>query len=166
MGKYKQYSSVKTAQSVSSCTDTGTDCAYSILRSCTYSKNCCNWDSGIHKNWKRHENMHEEYDRTGISHQLLPLHSMHRCMIFFVSIFCFPQYKQEFLTGDRGVEGKGLQTSELLPPGLLHTGAEDVLPGIELQKLDSPQQLIGFLQPLTGVFLKDSIKTNLALCEC
>lgn len=59
-----------------------------------------------------------------------------------------------FLTRDRGVKSKGLQTGQLFFPGLLHTGAEDVLPRVELQQLNATQQLVGFLQPLTGVLLQ------------
>lgn len=57
------------------------------------------------------------------------------------------------LTGDGGVEGEGLQAGQLLAPGLLHAVAEDALPGVQLEQLDAPQQLVGLLQALAGVFL-------------
>lgn len=57
------------------------------------------------------------------------------------------------LTGYGCVESESLQAGELLAPGLLHTVTEDVLPGVQLQQLDAPQQLISLLQTLAGVLL-------------
>lgn len=57
------------------------------------------------------------------------------------------------LTGYGRVESKSLQAGELLAPGLLHAVTEDVLPGVQLQQFDTPQQLISLLQTLTGVLL-------------
>lgn len=57
------------------------------------------------------------------------------------------------LTGYGGVEREGLQAGELFAARLLHTVAEDVLPGVQLQQLDAPQQLIGLLQTLAGILL-------------
>lgn len=49
------------------------------------------------------------------------------------------------LTGYGGVESEGLQAGQLFAPGLLHAIAEDALPGVQLQQLDAPQQLVGLL---------------------
>lgn len=49
------------------------------------------------------------------------------------------------LTGYGRVESEGLQAGQLFAPGLLHAVAEDALPGVELQQLDAPQQLVGLL---------------------
>lgn len=57
------------------------------------------------------------------------------------------------LTGYGRVESEGLQAGQLLAPGLLHAVAEDALPGVQLQQLDAPQQLVGLLQTLAGMFL-------------
>lgn len=61
--------------------------------------------------------------------------------------------KAKHLTGYGSVEGEGLQAGELLAPGLLHAVAEDALPGVQLQQLDAPQQLISLLQTFAGVLL-------------
>lgn len=57
------------------------------------------------------------------------------------------------LTGYGCVKSKGLQAGELFNPGLLHTVTEDALPSIQFQQLDAPQQFVGLLQALTGIFL-------------
>lgn len=57
------------------------------------------------------------------------------------------------LTGYGCIKSEGLQAGEFFAPGLLHTVTEDVFPGIQLQQLDAPQQLIGLLQTFTRVFL-------------
>lgn len=49
------------------------------------------------------------------------------------------------LTGYGRVESESLQAGQLFAPGLLHAVAEDALPGVQLQQLDAPQQLIGLL---------------------
>lgn len=51
----------------------------------------------------------------------------------------------KILTGYGCVKSEGLQAGELFAPGLLHAVTEDVLPGVELQQLDAPQQLVGLL---------------------
>lgn len=58
-----------------------------------------------------------------------------------------------WLTGEGRVERKRPEVGQFLSACFLHAGSEDVLPCVELQQLDSPQQLVGFLQSLTGVFL-------------
>lgn len=67
----------------------------------------------------------------------------------------------ERLTGYGGVESEGLQAGELLAARLLHAVAEDVLPGVELQQLDAPQQLISLLQTLAGVLLAAAPQTEI-----
>lgn len=64
------------------------------------------------------------------------------------------------LTGYGRVESEGLQAGQLFAPGLLHAVAEDALPGVQLQQLDAPQQLVGLLQTLTGVFLPAGSRRN------
>lgn len=70
-----------------------------------------------------------------------------------VSLFRSKHQRAKLLTGYGRVESEGLQAGELFAPGLLHAVAEDALPGVQLQQLDAPQQLIGLLQTLAGVFL-------------
>lgn len=41
------------------------------------------------------------------------------------------------LTGHRCVESEGFEAGELFASGFLHTVAEDVLPGIQLQQLNA-----------------------------
>lgn len=77
-----------------------------------------------------------------------------KCVFHFACTCVGFAVENAFLTRDGGVQGKGLQAGQLFSPGLLHTGTEDVLPRVELQQLDATQQLIGFLQPLTGVLLQ------------
>lgn len=60
----------------------------------------------------------------------------------------------ESRTGYGCVKSEGLQAGELFASGLLHAVPEDVLPGVQLQQLDAPQQLVGLLQALTGIFLE------------
>lgn len=62
---------------------------------------------------------------------------------------------QKSHTGYGRVKSEGLQAGELFAPGLLHAVPEDVLPGVQLQQLDAPQQLVGLLQTLTGIFLEE-----------
>lgn len=78
---------------------------------------------------------------------------------------CAGQAKR--LTGYGGVESEGLQAGELLAAGLLHAVAEDVLPGVQLQQLDAPQQLVGLLQTLAGVLLaaRPGTESTRSLCS-
>lgn len=48
-------------------------------------------------------------------------------------------------TGYGCVKSEGLQAGELFASGLLHTVTKDVFPGVQLQQLDAPQQLISLL---------------------
>lgn len=57
------------------------------------------------------------------------------------------------LTGNGRVHSEGPEAGHLLPAGHLHAGAEDVLPGVQLQQLDATEHLVGLLQPLVGILL-------------
>lgn len=57
------------------------------------------------------------------------------------------------LTRDGGVDGKGPEAGHLLLARHLHSRAEDVLPGVQLEQLDATEHLVGLLQPLIGILL-------------
>ena len=64
------------------------------------------------------------------------------------------------LTGNGGVDGEGSEAGHLLPAGHLHTRAEDVLPGVQLEQLDATEHLVGLLQPLVGILLPGVTKSE------
>lgn len=74
--------------------------------------------------------------------------------------------KAKSLTGYGCVESKSLQAGEFFATGFLHAVTEDVLPGVQLQQLDAPQQLISLLQPLTGVLLPVGRDTLITWSQC
>lgn len=47
------------------------------------------------------------------------------------------QSQELYLTGHRCVKSKGFEAGELFASSFLHTVAEDVLPGVQLQQLNA-----------------------------
>lgn len=58
------------------------------------------------------------------------------------------------LTGHGCVEGEGPEAGELFASGFLHAVTEDVLPGVQLQQLNTFQDLGGLLQAIGRVLLR------------